>query len=39
MISESHSDANRWPGALEPPSPLVVVGQLAVVDDGDVENG
>ena len=36
MISESHSDWNRWPGPLQPPLPLEVVRELAVVHDGDV---
>ena len=36
MISESHSDWKRWPGALEAALPLEVVRQLPVVHDGDV---
>ena len=36
MISESHSDWNRWPERSRPPLPLEVVRQLAVVHDGDV---
>ena len=36
MISESHSDWKRCPERCQPPAPIVEVGQLAVVDDGDV---
>ena len=36
MISESHSDWNRWPDALEAAPPLEVVRELAVVHDRDV---